>query len=158
LLVKRESRPGGAILHILPAAASALPAVTRQDLERAWAAAGAPLPAGSFVFRFEAAGAAPVELALHDADAASWAAVVAQTVGLGTGYGVSLCLRLLGLVALLAHASWARPWFAVSRQGTEIDAALFQAVAMAPLTEAGGFDEPALRALLPGPTMLGATR
>ena len=77
-------------------------------------------------------------------------------MGLTTPHGVSVCLRLLALVALMAQAGWARPWFALAPGGAEIRPELLQAAALAPLTDSGGFDETALRALLPLASMRGA--
>jgi len=58
-------------------------------------------------------------------------------------------LRLLALVALMAQAAWLRDWFEISRGGAILKPALLQAAALSPLTQSGGFDETALRALLP---------
>ncbi len=90
-----------------------------------------------------------VELFINDTDAAAWAAAVDAVADLGTPRGISLCLRLLALVTLMSHAEWVRRWFVLRRGDAEINGALLQAAALAPLNEAGGFDETALRALLP---------
>jgi hypothetical protein len=67
-----------------------------------------------------------------------------------TCYGLSLCLRLLALVDLLARARWAAPLFRLRRGGAEFDPALLRAAATAPLNREARFDETAFRALVPG--------
>jgi len=141
------------VVHLADAPASALPAVTKRDLEAAWEAAQAPAAAApSQTFRFAAP---PIELIIADRDAAAWVAAVERSTGLGTPHGLSVCLRLLALIALMAQAGWARAWFALGRGGADIRPELLQAAALAPLTDAGGFDETALRALLPPTTPQG---
>ena len=53
-------------------------------------------------------------------DARCWAGAVDRTVGLGTSYGLALCLRLLALVDLLARARWAIPLFRLERDGADL--------------------------------------
>jgi len=146
------------MVHFISASASALPSVTKRDLEQAWElaqACGVPAPpARRFCFNAEL----PVEIMLADDDASAWVAAVERAAGLETPHGVSLCLRLLALVALMAQASWARAWFTLGRGGAEIRPELLQAAALAPLTESGSFDETALRALLPAQSTEGAKR
>jgi hypothetical protein len=149
LQVRTLHCPDGGVLHVLTRPASALPPVAKRDLEQAWEVAqgvrvSAPA-ARSFRFGPEPA----VELRVGDRDAASWVAAVEGSIGLATPHGVSVCLRLLALVALMAQARWARGWFALERNGANIRSELWQAAALAPLNDAGGFDETALRALLP---------
>jgi hypothetical protein len=150
--VRTRFGPDGEVLHLVATPPAALPAVTKRDLEQAWEAAqqgsagNAAPPRG---FSFARPDDTPVELVLNDRDAAAWAVAVDRIADLSTLHGVSLCLRLLGLVELMSRAAWARAWFTLSRAGTEIAPALLQAAALVPLNEAGGFDEPALRALLP---------
>jgi len=150
-LVETRSGPNGDVLHIIAAAPAALPAVTKRDIEQAWevAHAGNAASAPPRGFRFTLTEAPPIELMLYDSDAAAWALAVDRIASLSTAHGVSLCLRLLALVELMSRAAWARPWFSVSRAGANIRAELLHAAAIAPLSPAGGFDEPALRALLP---------
>ncbi len=144
--------PAGEVLHVLSVPPPTLPSVTKRDLEQAWeaaqAAGAAPLPPARG-FRFARVAGEPVELILHDPDAAAWAAAVDRVADLSTMRGVSLCLRLLGLVELMGRAGWARAWFTLDRGGADIAPALLLAAALAPLNETGGFDEPALQALLP---------
>ncbi len=149
----------GAVLHVIATPPGQLPPVAKRDLEQAWEAARAGAAGPPRLFRFAPAGTAPagtapagtapVELFLNDSDAAAWAAAVDAVADLGTPRGISICLRLLALVALMGRADWVRPWFVLRRGGAEIDGGLLQAAALAPLNEVGGFDETALRALLP---------
>ncbi len=135
-----------------------LPCVMRRDLERAWESASAVAASGApRRFRFETQEGAPLELRVADADAAAWVAAVERGIGLSNLYGVSVCLRLLALVALMAQAAWARDWFSFERGGTAIRPELWRAAALARLNATGGFDETALQALLPGayPGLLG---
>ncbi len=66
-------------------------------------------------------------------------------MGLATTRGLSLCLRLLALVDLLAHATWARPLFRLARDGAEFHPALLRAAASQPLTQDARFDEAGFR-------------
>jgi hypothetical protein len=139
--------PGGVMLHLVPALPPALPAVTARDIEQAWEATQPATAAPPRAFRF--AGATPLELTLADPDARAWVAAVERTFGLSTLHGMSVCLRLLALIALMADAGWARAWFKLARDGAVIRPELLRAAAYAPLNEAAGFDETALQALLP---------
>jgi hypothetical protein len=137
------------VLHLVSAPPSALPTVSKRDLEQAWEAAQGGGAAPARFFRFATAGRPPVELLLQDRDAAAWAAAVERSAGLSTPYGVSVCLRLLALVAVMAEAGWVRAWFALRRDGAEIRPELWHAAALVRLNDSGGFDETDLRALLP---------
>ena len=141
--------PAGTLLHLISAPPSALPTVTGRDLEQAWEAAQLSGAAPPRFFRFATAGGEPVDLLLQDRDAAAWAAAVERSAGLSSPHGISVCLRLLALVALMAEAGWARAWFVLRRDGAAIRPELWHAVALVTLNDRGGFDEPDLRALLP---------
>ncbi len=155
--VKTLIGPAGEVLHQLDQPATSLPAVSGRDLEQALEAAHAGLrKAPARGFRFLAPPAAPVELRLADPDAAAWAVAVERTAGLNTPHGISVCLRLLALVALLADTFWARSWLVRGGSGLAIHPQLLRAAALVPLTAAGGFDETALRALLPPTQARGA--
>ncbi len=151
--IRTLTSPSGEKFHLVPHAAAALPAVTRRDLEQAWDAAReaalASDPPALHVFRFARGEAPPLDLALNDKDAASWAGAVDRVADLSTTHGISVCLRLLALVDLMGRATWARAWFTFNRAGSKIHPALLQAAALSPLTDTGGFAETALRALLP---------
>ncbi len=150
--VETFSGPAGEIIHIVSQPPPALPDVARRDLELAWEAAGAaPIPAATRVFHFPNPPSAPVELRVTDADAAAWVAALERERGISNLYNVSLCLRFLALVALMAQAGWAREWFALDRAGATLRPELLQAAALVRLNATGDFDETALRALLPAP-------
>lgn len=130
----------GTVLYHLPFAASDLPPVFGRDLRAAWDAArdGAlqARPGAVRLFRF----AGQAVLALSDRDARCWAAAVDRTAGLGTAYGVSLLLRLLSLVDLLARA----PWLG-ERGPAEPSAALLRAACACRMTGDARLDETRLR-------------
>ncbi len=130
-----------------------LPPVRARDLEAAWDAARDAAARADWgvprLFRFRGADGAPsTELALADPDACCWATAVDRTLGLASAYGISVCLRLLALVDLLASAAWAGPWFSLRRDGAAIEPQLWRAAAALPLNEEGRLDEPRLRARL----------
>ena len=109
-----------------------LPPVPARDLEAAWEAART-VQAGEAVrrvFRFEGE-AGPLDVSLGSEAARRWAAGADVVTGLHTCRGVSLCLRVLALVELMAHS----PERASSRQP-----ALLRAVAAARLTADGQLD------------------
>jgi hypothetical protein len=152
--IRIETGPRGEVLHVLPFPPSDLPAVARFHLEQGWdaareAALNPRAPSRTRGFRFAPPSTMPVDLLLADRDAQGWTAGIERVADFSTAYGISLCLRLLALVALMGSAGWLRPWFGLSRAGVEIHPALLQAAALAPLTPAGGFAETSLRALLP---------
>jgi hypothetical protein len=146
----------GEVLHLVPFAPPALPPVSKRHLEQAWEASrDAALSAATgkadrtHGFRFHEANTPPLDLLLADRDAANWTGGVERIADLSTAYGISLCLRLLALVALMGSAAWLRPWFTLQRAGAQIHPALLQAASLAPLTPSGGFAETSLQALLP---------
>ena len=140
-----ESAPDGSIVRLIPYAPDQLPPVQKRDIEMAWELAKAVRhPGPKQIFRF-----CSLDLVIADPDAAAWAQAVDATASLATPHGLSLCLRLLALVALMAEPILLRGWFSLSRGGATLSPALLQAAALAPLNASGGFDETALRALLP---------
>jgi hypothetical protein len=149
--IRTRTGPAGEILHLIPHPPAGLPPVTKRDLEQAWEAASARGesfgPARGFCFTRP--GAEPLNLMLNDPDAANWAAAIGRAKNFETAHGISVCLRLMALVEFLGSAGWVRPWLTFNRDGLTIHPALWQAAALAPLTETGGFAETALRALLP---------
>jgi hypothetical protein len=149
--IKTAQRRDGVLLYMISQPPERLPPVTKRDLEQAWEAAQQSRysHATPRCFRFAALDGETVELALNDTDAASWAEAVDRQMDLTTAHGVSVCLRLLALVALLSRAAWLRPWFSRGRAGLELHPALLQAAALAPLNGQGAFDERALEPLLP---------
>ena len=104
-------RADGTLTYLVDLPPEALPPVRGRDLEAAWdaarEAAGAAMWGAARLFRFRRADGSFTDLALADPDACCWAGAVEDSVGMGTSYGLSLCLRLLALVDLLARAPWA---------------------------------------------------
>ncbi len=129
-----------------------LPAVRKHDLDRAWHAAREAALAEAWGtirgFRFRRADGRETDLVLADRDACCWVNAVDRLAGLGSGYGMSLCLRLLALVDLLARAPWAAGLCRLARDGAEFDSRLLRLAATAPLSAEARFDEAAFRAAL----------
>ena len=127
----------------------ALPPVTGRDLERAWYAARQAAISADWGaargFRFRRADGLYLDLALEDSDARCWANAVDGTVGIASGYGMSLCLRLLALVDLLARVGWASRVVRLARDGAELHPCLLRAAASLPLTPEARFDETGFR-------------
>ncbi len=141
--------PGGSITYLVDLPPEALPTVYKRDLELAWDAARDAALADHWglvrAFRFNRPDGSHTDLALADRDASCWVGAVDRTVGLATTRGLSLCLRLLALVDLLARAPWARPLFRLARDGAELHPALLRAAASQPLTHDARFDEAGFR-------------
>ena len=144
--------PGGPLTYLIDAAPQSLPPVRSGDLAEAWAAArdaasdtrwGTPR-----LFRFLRSEGGMLDLALADDDACCWAAAVDQTAGMHTAYGLSLCLRLLALVDLLARAAWLGRFYRLGRAGAALDPALVRVAATTSLTSQANFDEREFRARL----------
>ncbi len=148
--VRVQSRPDGATTYLVDVPPEALPPVQRRDLSAAGEAARAAATAADWgsprCFRFRRGDGGSTDLVLADPDACCWAGAVDRTVGMGSIAGLSLCLRLLALVDLLANARWATALFSVRRDGTEIDGAVLAAAATLPLTQEARFDETGFRA------------
>ena len=149
--------PDGSRSYLVDLTPEALPAVRGRDIERAWYAAREAALASAWgagrCFRFRRADGGTTDLALADPDALCWARAVDTTVGLESCYGLSLCLRLLALVELLARAPWTASFCRLARDGAELEPSLLRAAAVTPLTEDARFDEALLRARIP-PFML----
>jgi hypothetical protein len=96
-------------------------------------------------FRFDRPDGSHTDLALADRDARCWADAVDRTVGIASGYGLSLCLRLLALVELLARAHWALPLLRIERDGADLHPALLRAAASVALSSDARFDETSFR-------------
>ena len=152
--------PDGALLYLVAMSPDALPPVRARDLAAAWDAARAAALAERWgearLFRFRRADGSAIDLALGDADACCWASAVDGTVGMGHCYGLSLCLRLLALVDLLARASWAGGMVALRRDGAALAPELVHAAATQRLTAEARFDEPAFRRSVEAPLRLSA--
>jgi hypothetical protein len=141
--------PDGLLTYLIDLPPEALPSVCRRDLERAWyAARDAALAQHQGVvrgFRFNRPDGSHTDLALADRDARCWVGAVDRTVGIAHASGMSLCLRLLALIDLLARAPWARSLFHLARDGAEFHPALLRAAASQPLTREARFDETGFR-------------
>lgn len=156
--VRVGSGPDGLLTYMVDHAPEELPLVRGRDLERAWYAARDAAIAADWGaargFRFRRADGSTVDLALADRDAACWAGAVDGTVGLSSLYGLSVCLRLLALVDLLARADWAVPLCRLAPDGAELDNALLRAAATAPLNADLRFDEAPFRTRLEHPALM----
>ena len=150
--VRVQARADGALTYLVDLPPEALPAVRRRDLAAAWDAARAAAAAADWgtprFFRFRRSDGTSTDLALADPDACCWAGAVDGTVGMGDSYGLSLCLRLLALVDLLASARWAMRLFSLRRDGADIEPAVLAAAATLPLTPDARFDEADFRAIV----------
>jgi hypothetical protein len=144
--------PGGPLTYLIDLTPEALPSVCRRDLERAWYAAReaalAERQGAVRGFRFNRPDGSHIDLALADRDARCWVGAVDRTVGIASTTGLSLCLRLLALIDLMARAPWARSLFHLARDGAEFHPALLKAAASQPLTRDARFDEAGFRARL----------
>src|ERR1700709_1536572 len=144
--------PDGLMTYLIDLPPEALPSVCKRDLERAWysarEAALAERQGAVRGFRFTRPDGSHTDLALADRDARCWVGAVDRTVGIANATGLSLCLRLLALIDLLARAPWARSLFHLARDGAEFHPALLNAAASQPLTREARFDEAGFRARL----------
>ncbi|HEY4042242.1 MAG TPA: hypothetical protein VGM32_10440 [Rhodopila sp.] len=142
----------GLMTYLIDLPPEALPSVCKRDLEHAWYAAReaalAERQGAVRGFRFNRPDGSHIDLALADRDARCWVGAVDRTVGIATASGLSLCLRLLALIDLLARAPWARSMLHLARDGAEFHPALLRAAASQPLTREGGFDEAGFRTRL----------
>ncbi len=143
----------GTITYRIDAMPPDLPPVLGRDLLRAWEqareAARRAVWSVARIFRFRAPDGTTTDLALQDQDARCWAGAVDRCLGIQTGYGLSVCLRLLALVDLLARAAWATGLVDLNGGGAVLHPALIRAAAQAPLTADARFDEAHMRATLP---------
>jgi hypothetical protein len=144
--------PDGLVTYLINLPPEELPSVCKRDLERAWYAAReaalAERQGAVLGFRFYRPDGSHTDLALADRDARCWVGAIDRTVGITTAPGMSLCLRLLALIDLLAHAPWARSLFHLARDGAEFHPALLRTAASQPLTKEARFDEAGFRARL----------
>ena len=151
--------PHGSLTYLVDALPEELPAVRKRDVELAWDAAHRAAHAGrwgvvrGFRFQREGSDAPPRDLLLADMHGASWAEAVDGLIGLRSLYGLSLCLRLLALVDLLARARWADGLYRMHQGEAELDAGLLRLAAIARLTPQAGFDAAAFRAILCPPSL-----
>lgn len=155
--VRVSQGPGGLLTYMVEHAPEQLPLVRGRDLERAWYAARNAAIAADWGmargFRFRREDGSTLDLALADRDAACWAQAVDGTVGLASSYGLSVCLRLLALVDLLAHSAWAASFCRLAPDGAEFDGTLLRAAATEPLNGELRFDEEPFRRQLQQPAL-----
>ena len=139
----------GALAYFVPVPPERLPAVSPGDLLRAWNVArhgavqrqwGAP----RFLRFAQREDGAPTEIAIADPDAGAWTEAIDQAFGLHTLTGLSLCLRLLALVEVLARAARLEPFFDVTPSGVDLHPSLLAAAAAQPLDHEARLDEAAL--------------
>jgi hypothetical protein len=139
----------GTLTYLIDHTPAELPPVRARDLLAAWhlarEAAHRAAWSSARAFRFRRADGGWTELALQDRDALCWAGAVDRAVGMETFYGLSVCLRLLALVDLLARATWTAGLVDLDPGGAELHPALLRAAAEARLTEEARLDEPGLR-------------
>ena len=142
----------GVLTYLIDLTPEALPSVCRRDLERAWhAAREAALGerAGAVRgFRFNRPDGSHTDLALADPDACCWVGAIDRMAGIANLAGMSLCLRLLALIELLASAPRIRSLFHLAPDGAEFHPALLRTAASQPLTRDARFDEAAFRTRL----------
>lgn len=147
----------GALTYLVDLGPEALPPVRSADLDDAWAAARTAADRSDWgparYFRFRRADGDLLDLALADPDACCWAQAVDQLTGLASPYGLSLCLRLLALVDLLARVPALRPLCRLRRTGAALHPTLLRTAAIAPLTSQAAFDERAFHHPLALPTL-----
>jgi hypothetical protein len=146
--------PDGSLTYFIRLAPEDLPPVQRRDLERAWYAARDAAIAQRWgvarFFRFQRGDGSYGDLALADRDACCWAGAIDGTVGLRNSYGLSLCLRLLALIDLLARVRWADSLCLLHADGADFHPSLLRAAASTPLTAEARFDESGFRSRLAG--------
>jgi hypothetical protein len=142
----------GTLTYVVSQSPETLPAVRGRDLEAAWDAARQAALAAQWgvprAFRFSRADGGVTDLALADGDACCWASAIDRLAGMGTSYGLSVFLRLLALVDLLARASWAASLVHLARDGADLHPLLLRAAASVQLTVDARFDAEAFRARL----------
>lgn len=148
--IQTDGDPDGLMTYLVDMPPESLPTVGKSDLERAWYAAreAALAQAQGPIrgFRFNRPDGTHTDLALADRDARCWVGAVDRSVGIANTFGLSLCLRLLALIDLLARAAWARKLIHLARDGAEFHPALLRTAASQPLTNDARFDEAGFQA------------
>jgi hypothetical protein len=158
--VQIAADPDGAVVYCLATPPERLQAVRGRDLAAAWDAARDAARSSEWGaatrFRFDRTDGTSTTLALADRDARCWAAAVGRVAALRTQYGISLCLRLLALVDLLARARWAAGLLAFDAGLIRLHPALLRLAAASPLSADGRFDEGLFHAALAGLPIMAA--
>jgi len=134
----------GTLTYLIDHHPSELPAVRTTDILIAWGlargAAHRAAMGASRAFRFRSHDGGWTDLALNDRDALCWAGAVDHALDMETMYGLSVCLRLIALVDLLARAPWANRLVDLSAEAG-LHPALLRLAAESRLTDDAGFDE-----------------
>jgi len=143
----------GTLTYLIQGSPASLPPILRKDLLAAWeeareAALAPAQPGAPRAFRFARPDGATIDLALSDPDARCWAHALDRRLPIASPYGLSVCLRLLALIDLLAAAPWARAHVALRPSGADLTPQLVRLAAQAKLTDDACFDETAFRARL----------
>ena len=143
------------VTYVVQSSPAALPPILLRDLIAAWDSARQAALEGAVctprAFSFALPDGRVTNLALSDRDAQCWAQAIDRRLDLSSAYGLSVCLRLLALVDLLAQSPWAREHVRLRGGGAELAPALLRLAARAKLTDEAGFDEAAFRRGLGGP-------
>jgi hypothetical protein len=141
--------PNGFLTYFVDLPPEDLPSVCKRDLELAWytarEAALSERQGAVRGFRFNRPDGSHTDLALADRDARCWVGAIDRSTGIATTSGLSLCLRLLALIDLMARAPWAQALFHLARDGAEFHPALLRTAASLPLTREARFDEAGFR-------------
>ncbi len=144
--------PDGMFTYLVDLPPETLPPVRGRDLEAAWEAARQAAAARAWdrtrLFRFRRADGSTSDLALADPDACCWAGAVDRLASIASSYGLSLCLRLLALIDLLARSRWTHGLYRIGPEGAELHPALLRTAAQAALNAEARFDESGFRARL----------
>jgi len=134
------------VTYLIQSSPAALPPVLLRDLLAAWesarqAALDNAAPSVARAFSFARPDGGTTNLALADQDAQCWVQAVDRRLDLSSAYGLSVCLRLLALVDLLASSPWTRQHVRLRNGGAELAPALLRLAAKAKLTDEASFDE-----------------
>ncbi len=150
--IRLGASPDGTLTYQVDHAASELPPVRGRDILAAWGLAREAASSAAWdsarAFRFRNRESGWTDLRLDDRDAQCWAGAVDRALGLQTQYGLSVCLRLLALIDLLASLPWLARRAALGRCGGEPHSALLRLAAESALTDDARFDAARFHACL----------
>jgi len=150
--IQTAASQDGTLTYLIDHSPADLPTVRGRDLMLAWDLARDAAHRAAWgtarAFRFRRADGSCTDLALHDRDARCWAGAVDRAVGIESFYGLSVCLRLLALVDLLARAPWAARLIDLADGSAALHPALLRLAAETRLTEDARFDESGFRLCL----------
>jgi hypothetical protein len=150
--IEIRAESDGTLTYQVDHAASELPPVRGRDILAAWDVARTAARDAAWdqarAFRFRSGERGWTDMRLADRDAQCWAGAVDRTIGLQTGHGLSVCLRLLALVDLLARSPSIAGLVELDKHGAQLHPDLLRHAAEAALTEDARFDESGFRARL----------